>query len=113
MKEFTTEVYPDLLEKLSQKEKYLTKTGLKTNHVIIEDSVVFVKTDRSAPDYKEIPIELFEKTWDLLSARNRVTQEELSESYNIKRSAFMLIAFDLLDYVKYNANDNSLILITA
>lgn len=111
MKDFTTEVYPEILEKLSENEEYFTKTGFKTNHVSIEDSVVLVKTDRSTPDYKEIPMEMFEKTWEVLSDRKRVTQEELSKGYNIKRSAFMLITFDLLDYVKYNSNDNSLNLI--
>lgn len=108
MKDFKTDIYPDLLEKLSKRDKYLTKTEFKTNYVTVKDSIVFVKTDKSSPDYRAIPIEMFEKTWELLSAKKRITQEELSKEHNIKRSAFMLIAFNLLDYVEYQSNDNSL-----
>lgn len=111
MKDFKTEVYTDILEKLSLKNKYITKTDYKTNHVKIIDNKVFVKTEKSAPNFEEIPSEMFEKTWDILCDLKRVTQRDLSKKYNIKRSAFILIAFDLLEYVKYNSFDNSLKLI--
>lgn len=108
---FLNIVYPELLKKLAQNELYYTKSKNRPNYVIVEGSRVLVKTERSAPEYEEIPIDLFERTWDLLTEKGKISQNELSKVYNIKRSAFMLIAFDLLDDVEYNSGSNSLRLV--
>ena len=45
---------------------------------------------------------------EIINNQKTVTQHELSQIFNIKRSAFMLIAFSLLNYVDYDSTDNSL-----
>jgi hypothetical protein len=63
---------------------------------------------KSSPDYLEVPYNMFEKTWQVLQEKGRVSQSDLSRVHNVKRSAFMLIAFDLLDEIKYKELNNSI-----
>ncbi len=111
MRNFNEDVYPEIINKLKQNTNYFTKTTGALNKVMIQEGVIMVQTNRSKPDYKEIQRDLFEETWDLLVEYNQISQYELSKIYNIKRSAFMLIAFDLLDFVKYDSEENSLVLV--
>ncbi len=106
--DFLGEVYPILLERLAKREVYYTKTRSKPNWVNVEGNKVFVMTEKSRPDYREVPLRFFTETWNLLVEYGEMTQHELSKIYNIKRSAFILIAFDLLDEVTYFQSRNSL-----
>ena len=106
--DFKNKIYPDILNALKNDTTYYTKTKNEPNHVLIENNDILVMTNRSQPDYQHIPYELFHKTWKILNDQKAVTQNELSSRFNIKRSAFMLIAFSLLDYVDYDSTDNSL-----
>ena len=101
-KNFNEEVYPNIIEKLGEKKRYFTKTNMEPNFVRIVDDEVYVRTQKSFPDYKKVPKDMFLKTWIILLTKRRITQQKLSKEYNIKRSAFIIIAFDLLDYVKYD-----------
>ena len=107
-RDFKNNIYPDILDALEPDTTYYTKTRNEPNHVIIENQDILVMTNRSKPDHQHIPYELFHDTWKILNNQKTVTQNELSSRFNIKRSAFMLIAFSLLDYVDYNSTDNSL-----
>lgn len=107
-KDFETEIYPNILQLLKKNNVYYTKNRKYENHVIIENQDILVMTKRSKPNYQHIPYELFNDTWKILNEQKTVTQHELSQIFNIKRSAFMLIAFSLLDYVDYDSTDNSL-----
>ena len=107
-KDFKTETYPDILNALRKNTIYYTKTRNETNHVMIENEDILVMTKRSKPNYQHIPYELFNDTWEILNDQKTVTQDELNQIFNIKRSAFMLIAFSILDYVDYDSTDNSL-----
>jgi hypothetical protein len=110
-KSFDNEVYPDIIEKLGSKKRHFTKTNMEPNFVKIDDDEVQVRTQKSSPDFKKVPKGMFFKTWNILLSENRITQQKLSKEYNIKRSAFVILAFDLLDYVKYDPMDNSIKLI--
>ena len=76
----------------------------------MDGDTVEVRTMKSKPNYEKIPYEFFEKTWDILQEKGRVNQSDLSKVHYVKRSAFMLIAFDLLDEVQYKDFNNSLVL---
>ncbi len=110
-KDFETQIYPQILERLSKSTIFYTKSTNKPNWVEIENDTVLVMTERSRPDYKTIPFDLFKKTWNLIVSQGEITQYELSKVHYIKRSAFMIIAFDLLDEVRWQKNRNSLKLI--
>jgi len=107
---FKTEVYPLLLEKLAENKRYFTKTDNNPNHVKVIGDMVEVRTMKSSPNYEKIPYEMFEKTWQILEEKGRVKQSDLSKVHYVKRSAFMFIAFDLLDEVQYKDFSNSLVL---
>ena len=108
MLDFKTEVYPEILNRLAQNKRYFTKTDNNPNHVIVQGDIVNVRTMKSSPDYLEVPYNMFEKTWQVLQEKGRVSQSDLSRVHNVKRSAFMLIAFDLLDEIKYKELNNSI-----
>ena len=110
MLNFKTEVYPLLLEKLAENRRYFTKTDNNPNYVKVIGDMVEVRTMKSSPNYEKIPYEMFEKTWQILKEKGRVKQSDLSKVHYVKRSAFMLIAFDLLDEVQYKDFSNSLVL---
>ena len=110
MLNFKTEVYPLLLEKLAENRRYFTKTDNNPNYVKVIGDMVEVRTMKSSPNYVGIPYEIFEKTWQILKEKGRVKQSDLSKVHYVKRSAFMLIAFDLLDEVQYKDFSNSLVL---
>lgn len=110
MLNFKTEVYPLLLEKLAENKRYFTKTDNNPNHVKVIGDMVEVRTMKSSPNYEKIPYEMFEKTWQILEEKGRVKQGDLSKVHYVKRSAFMFIAFDLLDEVQYKDFSNSLVL---
>ena len=110
MLDFKTEVYPLILKKLAEKRRYFTKTENEPNFVKLDGDTVMVRTIKSKPNYEKIPHEFFEKTWDILKSKGRVKQSDLSKVHHVKRSAFMLIAFDLLDEVQYKDFNNSLVL---
>ena len=110
MLDFKSEVYPLILKKLAEKRRYFTKTENEPNFVKLDGDTVMVRTIKSKPNYEKIPYEFFEKTWDILKSKGRVKQSDLSKVHHVKRSAFMLIAFDLLDEVQYKDFNNSLVL---
>lgn len=105
---FISEIYPDILERLKQNEVYYTKSSNRPNWVNVAGNQVYVRTEKSSPDFLEIPFDFFLTTWKLLVENGKISQTELSKNYNIKRSAFMLIAFDLLDIVTYLQDKNAL-----
>ena len=105
--DFISEIYPKILERLAKKELHYTKTRSNPNWVNLTVDIVSVKTTKNSPNFEEIPIEFFVSTWNLLVKKGEVTQSELSKDHNIKRSAFMLIAFDLLDIVDYIPSRNA------
>ncbi len=109
--DFRQTIFPELLSRLSKQELYYTKTYCKPNWVKIEGDVIKVMTKKSRPRYIKIQIEGFQRTWDLLLEHKEVTQARLLEEPDIFRSAFLLIAFDLLDEVEYNEKNNSLRLV--
>jgi len=110
MLDFKTEVYPLMLEKLAENRRYFTKTDNNPNHIRVICDMVEVQTIKSSPNYEEIPYEMFEKTWQVLQEKGRVNQSDLSKVHYVKRSAFKLIAFDLLEEVQYKDYSNSLVL---
>ncbi len=107
-KNFENEVFPSILTELGKAKFHYTKTRRDRNQVDIRGREVWVMTKKSKPNYQMIPCHFFEKTWELLCEKNSVTQNELSKEHNIKRSAFILIAFDLLDFVEYDGAKNAL-----
>ena len=110
-KSFDNDVYPAIIENLASKKRHFTKTNMEPNFVRIDGDEVYVRTQKSSPDFKKIPRVMFSRTWNILLSESKVTQQKLSKEYNIKRSAFIILAFDLLDYVKYDPMDNSIKLI--
>ncbi len=107
-KDFEKEVFPLILAELSKMDLYYTKTRGNPNWVKVCGREVYVKTKKSSSEYKLIPHAFFTRTWELLCDKGRVTQNELSKQHHIKRSAFILIAFDLLDFVEYDSCENGL-----
>jgi|TARA_B100000959_G_C14696244_1_gene506875 hypothetical protein len=110
MSSFKTEIYPEILNRLSKNRRHFTKTEKEPNFVRFDGERVEVRTNKSKPSYEVIPYEFFEKTWDVLQKKGRVNQNNLSNVHYVKRSAFMFIAFDLLDEVTYKDFNNSLVL---
>ncbi|MBT3962009.1 MAG: hypothetical protein HOK52_07515 [Candidatus Marinimicrobia bacterium] len=110
MPDFKTEIYPEILNRLSGERRYFTKTNNEPNFVKINNDIIEVRTMKSSPNYEIVPYELFETTWKILKEKRRVTQNDLSKVHYVKRSAFMFIAFDLLDEVTYKDYNNSLVL---
>jgi len=108
--DFKTEIYPEILNRLSGERRYFTKTNNEPNFVKINNDIIEVRTMKSSPNYEIVPYELFETTWKILKEKRRVTQNDLSKVHYVKRSAFMFIAFDLLDEVTYKDYNNSLVL---
>ncbi|MDD9811109.1 MAG: hypothetical protein OXU71_05260 [Gammaproteobacteria bacterium] len=106
--DFERDIFPLILTRLGERELHYTKTNRAPNRVDVRGREVYVMTNKSRPNYKKIPHEFFVKTWEILCNHGYVTQQQLSEEYYIKRSAFMLIAFDLLDFVKYDSEINGI-----
>jgi len=106
--DFERDVFPLMLAKLGERETHYTKTNRAPNRVEVRGREVYVMTRKSAPDYQPIPHDYFVKTWEILCRDGSVTRQQLSEAHYIKRSAFMLIAFDLLDCVEYEKSTNTL-----
>ena len=107
-KDFNKDVFPEIIKKLGEKDTYYTKTTNALNRVRVRGSRVDVMTKKSNPNYEEIPHKFFVKTWDLLCQHGTITQNELSKKHYVKRSAFMFIAFDLLDFVEYDRSINAI-----
>jgi len=110
MNNFKSGIYPEILKRLSKDHRYFTKKENQPNFVKIDGDTVMVRTIKSRNNYEIIPYTFFEKTWNILLDKGRVKQRDLSQIYNVKRSAFMFIAFDLLDAVSYKEYNNSLTL---
>ena len=106
--DFERDIFPLILTRLGERELHYTKTNRAPNRVDVRGREVYVMTNKSNPDYQLIPHDHFVKTWEILRRYGSVTRAELSNKHHIKRSAFMLIAFDLLDCVEYEKATNTL-----
>jgi|ERR1035437_1522681 hypothetical protein len=105
--------YNDLLCALEKVSSIKTMTQKRENKIRLENRRILVATKRSNPKYEEIPLEFIRKTYDELLTKNEVTQSYLSKNLNVKRSAFIMSAFSLLtDYITYDKDTNSIIVIT-
>ncbi|MDQ7816903.1 MAG: hypothetical protein RDU14_07725 [Melioribacteraceae bacterium] len=101
--------YNNLLCELAKHASIFTKKRNKQNRIRIEDRRIFVATKKSGEDYKEIPIEFIQTTFESLLEKNEVSQTYLSKNLYVKRSAFIISAFSLLDeYIEYDENNNSI-----
>jgi len=100
--------YNDLLRELAKVNSINTMTMNKENKVKIENCNIYVATNKSKPKYNEIPLKFIKKTYEELLKNKEVTQSHLSETLYVKRSAFIMSAFSLLDYITYDKNKNSL-----
>ena len=109
-KDFETEVFLPMIKKLGKRKKYRTKTKRRPNWVKIEGDSVRVKTIDSGSKYIPIPHWYFVKTWKVLFRKKFVRQQYLKKSLDIRHAAFLMIAFDLLDFVKYSPDKKGLVL---
>jgi len=85
-----------------------TKRKKQINRIMLKERKIFVSTKRSGDEYKEIPLKFIQITYDYLVSGNELTQEFLSKSLYVKRSAFIFASFSLLDFVEYDFNKNSI-----
>ena len=85
-----------------------TMTKKKINNIRIENRNIFVATEKSSPKFEEIPLNFIKTTYEELLRNNEVSQSYLSETLYVKRSAFIMSAFSLLEYIEYDANNNSI-----
>jgi|SRR5690606_3405626 len=100
--------YDDLLCELAKVSSINTMKEKKENRIKLEDRKIFVATGKSTPDFKEIPLKFIKTTYEELLKNNEVTQKHLSKTLYVKRSAFIICAFFLLEYVGYDENKNSI-----
>lgn len=105
--------YNDLLCELSKRSSINTMTKNKVNRIRIEDRKIFVETEKSEPNFKEIPLKFIKITYAELLKNNEVTQTYLSKTLSVKRSAFLLPALSLLEYITYDRSENSIKIIAA
>lgn len=105
--------FDDLLCELAKKSSINTMNEDKENKIRIENRKIFVVTKKSEPEFKEIPLKFIKTTYEELLRNNEVTQTYLSKTLNVKRSAFIMSAFSLLNYIAYDENENSIKVINA
>jgi hypothetical protein len=105
--------YNDLLCALEKVSSIKTMTQKRENKIRLENRIIYVATQKSMPNYVKIPLKIIKKSYDELLTNNEVTQSYLSETLNVKRSAFIMSAFSLLtDYITYDKGNNSIKVIT-
>ncbi|KPK96131.1 hypothetical protein AMJ80_01655 [bacterium SM23_31] len=107
--EFISDLFRALLNLPgSTVKKLVTKTKNKTNLVKIEDNKIFVATEKDFDEFKEIPDHCLKTTFNELLDGMWLTQNRLKKELNVKRSAFIFTAFDLLPYITYNHDLNAI-----
>lgn len=101
--------YNDLLCELAKVGSIYTMTKKKENIIKVENGDIFVATKKSSPKFEKIPLKFIRTTFDELLKNNEVSQSYLSETLYVKRSAFIMSAFSLLNnYIVYDEKSNSL-----
>lgn len=104
--------YDLLLCELAKRSFILTKKQGKRNDIRLENRKVFVRTKKSGLKYEEIPLDFIKTAYDYLVENGEVTQNHLSKELNVKRSAFIISAFSLIeDSILYVKEENKIILI--
>ncbi len=98
----------ELLRVLSKTKEVNTLSRNKKNRIIVKDGVIKVQTDRSFPEYEDIPQEFIKITYEALKKDSYVKQSDLSKKLYVKRSAFIMAAFTLLEYIEYDKDENSI-----
>ncbi len=101
--------FNDLLCELAKVSSIHTMTMKKLNKIRVENRSIYVATEKSSPEFEEIPLQFIKTTYEELLKNNEVLQSYLSETLYVKRSAFIMSAFALLkDYIVYDKKNNSL-----
>jgi len=100
--------YKELISVLKKTKTIKTCSKGKINRIKIIDSKIYVATLHSHWQYKEIPEEFIKKAFNAVVKQKEVTQYRLSKELNIKRSAFIMAAFNLLTSIKYDCQNNSI-----
>lgn len=86
-----------------------TKSRNQLNLVTIDSDEIFVATKKDWNKFNEISRNMFETTYNALIKRKKLSQNEISKTLKIKRSAFIIAVLELLPEIKYDPNCNSLI----
>jgi hypothetical protein len=85
-----------------------TKKQKQLNLIRLGHNSLEVATKKDWNVFNNIPISMISRTYDTLIKSGQLTQSEISKGLNIKRSAFIIAALDLLPEIRYNEADNSL-----
>jgi hypothetical protein len=103
------EFYDLLLCELAKRSDIHTLSKRKKNKIKLYDRRIFVNTKKSEPDFKEIPQDFIKTTFDYLEVNKEVTQNYLTKTLYVKRSAFIIAAFALLNkHYAYDEIKNSI-----
>lgn len=104
------EFYSRLLEELNRHEVIYTRSKHHPNYLRYDGEQIYIRTNKSSPDDRLIPEDMIRTSFRLLKQEREVTQGFLqSAPNNVKRSAFIMAAFPLLDdLINYNPEHNSL-----
>ncbi len=87
-----------------------TKATNQLNLIKITSNNIYVATKKEWNQFNEIPRDMIETTCNTLLRRSRLTQNDISKGLNVKRSAFIIAALELLPEIQYEKSSNSLLL---
>jgi hypothetical protein len=115
---FNENKFKELINKLSCLPKnsngyfeIYTKSQKQLNLVKIENYKIFVATKKDWNKFNNIQREMIETTYNTLIEKGRLSQKDISQGLNIKRSTFIITALELLPEIEYDLASNSLVFI--
>jgi hypothetical protein len=85
-----------------------TKKQKQLNIIRLGPNTIEVATKKDWNVFNKIPINMINHTYEALRKNDQLTQSEISKGLNIKRSAFIIAALDLLPEIEYDETTNSL-----
>ncbi len=87
-----------------------TKATNQLNLIKITSSNIYVATKKDWNTFNEIPRDMVETTYNNLLNRGSLSQNDISKGLNVKRSAFIIAALELLPEIQYEKSSNSLLI---
>jgi len=87
-----------------------TKATNQLNLIKITSNNIYVATKKDWNKFNEIPRDMVETTYNNLLNRGRLTQNDISKGLNVKRSAFIIAALELLPEIEYDYASNSIVI---
>ena len=89
--------------------KIYTKARKQLNLINIDQEVIKVATKKDDwRVFKEIPFYMFELTYNELEEEKSLTQVYIRDDLDVKRSAFIIAVFSLLDEIEYDESSNTI-----